>query len=69
MTITNREYYCRRIEEESRRAEAETNSSVRHVHQTLANMYRVRLQAEERETRQAVQLTSLQPGPGLTEHA
>lgn len=48
MPLSNCEYYRQRIEQEARSAEIETDLSVRHVHQTLANMYRIRLQAEEK---------------------
>ncbi|QGN55772.1 hypothetical protein [Novosphingobium sp. Gsoil 351] len=47
MSISNIEYYRKRIEEESRRAASETDISVRHVHQSLVKMYRIKLQAEE----------------------
>ncbi|QGN55471.1 hypothetical protein [Novosphingobium sp. Gsoil 351] len=47
MSISNIEYYRKRIEEESRRAASETDPSVRHVHRSLVKMYRNRLQAEE----------------------
>lgn len=55
MASSNSDYYRKRIEQETRRAELETNMSVRHVHQTLANMYRVRLNAEERAAREVPQ--------------
>lgn len=44
---TNAEYYRKRIDEENRRAEAEADADVRYVHETLAKMYHVRLDAEE----------------------
>lgn len=46
--ITNGEYYRKRLDEELRLARAETDIGVRHVHETLASMYRIRLAAEER---------------------
>lgn len=49
METGNRTYYRKRIDEESRRAQAEGNPSVRHVHETLANLYQLRLAEEERE--------------------
>jgi hypothetical protein len=43
----NQDYYRRRIEEETSRAERERNPDVRHVHETLANLYRIRLDGEK----------------------
>ena len=41
------EYYRKRLDQEIQLAKAETDMSVRHVHETLAQMYQVRLRAEE----------------------
>ena len=46
---TDQDYYRKRFDEESRRAQFETDSSVRRVHETLAKMYQNRLQPEEPE--------------------
>ena len=40
--------YRRRLAEETQRARDEPEASVRHVHKTMAQLYRVRLDAEER---------------------
>ena len=42
----NAEYYRKRLDQESQLAKAETDVSVRQVHETLAKMYQVRLRAE-----------------------
>ena len=44
---SDEQYYRKRLDEETRRAEAETDSSVRQVHETLAKMYHARLLADE----------------------
>ena len=49
-----RDYYRRRIQEETSRAVREHNPDVRHVHETLADLYRSRL---DRETPRAEHLT------------
>jgi hypothetical protein len=50
----DRDYYRRRIEEETSRGAREHNPEVRHVHETLADLYRSRL---DRETPRAEHLT------------
>lgn len=47
-TVTNREYYARRVAEESQLALTESDHSVRQIHETLTKMYKIRLAAEER---------------------
>lgn len=46
---SNGEYYRKRLDEETLQAKASSDVSVRHVHETLAKMYRVRLRAEEQD--------------------
>lgn len=54
---TDAEYYRKRLDEEYRRADAETDPDVRYVHETLAKMHHVRLDAEE------LDISRLRPEP------
>jgi hypothetical protein len=48
MSGDNHDYYLLRMAEEKLRSQRESDPNVRHVHETMANLYRIRLEGEQR---------------------
>ena len=46
--MSNISYYMARMAQERLRAEHETDPNVRHVHETMVNLYRIRLEGAQR---------------------
>ena len=44
-TTSDRDYYARRLGEELAKAERADSFELQHVHRSLANLYRIRLEA------------------------